>query len=185
MGHAARLSAEERLQARDALSDLAAAVDSLDAIQPATGSVFVRLMLGAVNTRAAHQKDRLLLRVEYDKFKDRTNLICLLFPLLWAATQLYLRHYWRTTHWVYVITHIWLLYYYSSLALRENILRVNGSAIKPWWIYHHYVSAAASVVVLTCEGGKEEGRRGDQDVMFDPPPIHCRRCCCRCTGRAR
>lgn len=114
-------------------------------------------MLGAVNTRAAHSADRLRLRDEYNKFKDRTNIAFLAFPALWALTQLYLRHYFRTTHWVYIMTHIWLLYYYTSLALRENILRVNGSAIKPWWIYHHYVSAMCSVVVLTCESGAQGG----------------------------
>ena len=26
----------------------------------------------------------------------------------------------------------WLLFLYTSLALRENILRVNGSDIRPW-----------------------------------------------------
>lgn len=38
----------------------------------------------------------------------------------------------------------WLLYYYVTLALRENILNVNGSFIKPWWILHHYVSIGTS-----------------------------------------
>ncbi|KAL1069552.1 hypothetical protein V6Z11_D12G274300 [Gossypium hirsutum] len=32
----------------------------------------------------------------------------------------------------------WLLFLYTGLALRENILRSNGSDIRPWWIYHHY-----------------------------------------------
>lgn len=36
------------------------------------------------------------------------------------------------THWIYDLTHVWLLYYYVSLALRENILAVNGSDIRPW-----------------------------------------------------
>lgn len=27
----------------------------------------------------------------------------------------------------------WLLFFYTSLALRENILRVNGSDIRPWY----------------------------------------------------
>lgn len=27
----------------------------------------------------------------------------------------------------------WLLYFYTSLALRENILKVNGSDIRPWY----------------------------------------------------
>jgi len=40
-----------------------------------------------------------------------------------------------------------------SLALRENILKVNGSNIRPWWITHHYLSAFMSVVLLTWPEG--------------------------------
>jgi hypothetical protein len=29
----------------------------------------------------------------------------------------------------------WLLFFYTSLALRENILRVNGSDIRPWYVH--------------------------------------------------
>jgi len=44
---------------------------------------------------------------------------------------------------------IWFLYFYSSLALRENILRINGSRIHPWWLWHHYVSIAISTLTMT------------------------------------
>ena len=43
---------------------------------------------------------------------------------------------------------LWLLYYYSALAVRENILQANGSDIKDWWIFHHYVSMFIAVVTL-------------------------------------
>ena len=33
----------------------------------------------------------------------------------------------------------------------ENILKVNGSHIRNWWIAHHYVSSVMSIAVLTCE----------------------------------
>ena len=39
-----------------------------------------------------------------------------------------------------LLWHIWLLYYYLSLALRENILKANGSEIHSWWFMHHYIS---------------------------------------------
>lgn len=45
-------------------------------------------------------------------------------------------------------------YYYVSLALRENILRVNGSNIRPWWITHHYLSSFMSIVLLTWPEGE-------------------------------
>lgn len=51
--------------------------------------------------------------------------------------------------WLDIFWHLWLLYYYVSLALRENILRVNGSNIRDWWIFHHYISIAISITALT------------------------------------
>ncbi|KAL6501000.1 hypothetical protein OROHE_025197 [Orobanche hederae] len=45
----------------------------------------------------------------------------------------------------------WLLYLYTGLALRENILRVNGSDIRPWWIKHHYCAMGMAVISLTWE----------------------------------
>lgn len=35
------------------------------------------------------------------------------------------------------------------LAIRENVLRVNGSNIRNWWIRHHYYSVALALTVLT------------------------------------
>lgn len=43
---------------------------------------------------------------------------------------------------------IWLMYYYTTLSLRENILYSNGSNIQPWWIYHHYLSLLISLIML-------------------------------------
>jgi hypothetical protein len=48
----------------------------------------------------------------------------LIFPLLWALNLTVLQHSWRYTDWIYALTHVWLLYFYVSLSLRENILRV-------------------------------------------------------------
>ena len=43
---------------------------------------------------------------------------------------------------------LWLLYYYFTLSLRENILYANGSSMKSWWLYHHYVSIALTFILL-------------------------------------
>lgn len=43
----------------------------------------------------------------------------------------------------------WLLWFYTCLALRENVLRVNGSNIRNWWINHHYYSVGLALTVLT------------------------------------
>ncbi|KAI8029954.1 Tripeptidyl-peptidase 2 [Camellia lanceoleosa] len=44
-----------------------------------------------------------------------------------------------------------------GLALRENILRVNGSDICPWWIKHHYFAMAMALISLTWETQKQRG----------------------------
>ncbi|CAL5374067.1 unnamed protein product [Camellia sinensis] len=49
----------------------------------------------------------------------------------------------------------WLLILYTGLALRENILRVNGSDIRPWWIKHHYFAMAMALISLTWEIERE------------------------------
>jgi hypothetical protein len=131
------------------LAEAAALAAEVRDIAPSTGSFFVRLWLGQVNVRAASVRDRVALRDEYEKFKERTNLGFVVFPLVWMLTDVYLRHEWRYTHWIHILTHVWLLYYYVSLSLRENILLANGSKIRPWWITHHYVASAMSIIVLT------------------------------------
>jgi hypothetical protein len=50
-----------------------------------------------------------------------------------------------------LLWHIWLLYYYLSIALRENIMKANGSEIHGWWFMHHYISMVrASPAPLSC-----------------------------------
>ena len=69
-----KASAEEADAARGRLAAVGMALADVDALRPATGSLFVRAFLGQVNVRAATTKDRAKLRDEYNKFKDRTNL---------------------------------------------------------------------------------------------------------------
>jgi hypothetical protein len=54
-------------------------------------------------------------------------------PTLMTGLQLYLT---------------WLCYFYVALALRENVLMMNGSHIKGWWIKHHYFSSACALLML-------------------------------------
>ncbi len=100
------------------------ALERVSSIKPDTGSLFVRLFLGQVNVRVASMEDRRTLKDEYEKFRFRTNFGFIIFPLVWIFDYLYLRSVWKHTHWVNILTHVWLLYYYVSLALRTNILKV-------------------------------------------------------------
>jgi len=108
-------------------------------------SVFVRFMLGKVSVKMWKKSEQLLFRDEYNKFKLRTTWIFILWPLL----QLF-----AFSHpLVWTAHQLWLLYYYMSLSLRENILQANGSNIHNWWIYHHYISLLISTVSLLFPAG--------------------------------
>jgi hypothetical protein len=69
-------------------------------------------------------------------------------PILWQLNQL------------------WLIYYYLSLAFRENILQVNGSSIKNWWIYHHYVSVAICTILLVWPDADITALKKRQFLLF-------------------
>lgn len=111
---------------------------------------FLRMFLGPINVRASRKDVQLKVKEEYNSYRDRTALLFLLFP----AILLTLRS------WVWAgclpafpvqIYQAWLLFLYTGLALRENILRVNGSDIRPWWIYHHYCAMGMALISLTWE----------------------------------
>jgi len=49
---------------------------------------------------------------------------------------------------------------YVSLALRENILRYNGTRIDFWWIRHHYFAAIALLLSIACLHHEDENIQG-------------------------
>ncbi|GJN18767.1 hypothetical protein PR202_gb05965 [Eleusine coracana subsp. coracana] len=111
---------------------------------------FLMKFIGPVNVWVARKEDRLKIKDEYNNYRDRAAYLFLLFP----STLLLLR--W----WIWdgclpalavQIYQAWLLFLYTSFALRENVLIVNGSDIRPWWIYHHYLAMIMALVSLTWE----------------------------------
>jgi len=103
-----------------------------DELQPKTGSFYVSLFLGNVNVKQYRKDDRLNLKKEYHKFKENTDI----FFLIAITLQTFVFKGNRLTE-LFLLS--WLLYYYVTLALRENILKSNGSNIKGWWIHHHLI----------------------------------------------
>ncbi|KAF1860831.1 hypothetical protein Lal_00000245 [Lupinus albus] len=98
---------------------------------------FLRMFIGPINVRASKKDVQLKVKEEYNRYRDKTALLFLLFP----AILLILRSWvWDGCLPAFPVQmyQAWLLFLYTGLALRENILRVNGSDIRPWWIYHHY-----------------------------------------------
>ncbi|KAJ0966935.1 hypothetical protein J5N97_023852 [Dioscorea zingiberensis] len=137
---------EELCRTRCLLSD-----GDVESLLPNKGhGRFLKMLLGPVNVRAMRKEVQLKMKDEYNSYRDRTAILFLLFP----SILLILRS------WIWngclpalpvQLYQAWLLFLYTSLALRENILRVNGSDIRPWWIYHHYCAMAMALVSLTWE----------------------------------
>jgi len=97
-------------------------------------------MLGHVSVRVWNESDKKQLKSEYNKFKQFSTRLLIIFPLL----QLIIGFRWI----LYQMQKVFAIYYYFSLAIRENVLKLNGSRIKRWWILHHYLSIATSFISL-------------------------------------
>ncbi|KAJ8768400.1 hypothetical protein K2173_021553 [Erythroxylum novogranatense] len=111
---------------------------------------FLRMFLGPINVRASRKDVQLKVKEEYNSYRDGTALLFLLFP----SALLVLRSWvWNGCLPAFPVQlyQAWLLFLYTGLALRENILRANGSDIRPWWIYHHYCAMIMALVSLTWE----------------------------------
>ncbi|KAK1422715.1 hypothetical protein QVD17_18001 [Tagetes erecta] len=115
---------------------------------------FLRMFLGPINVYATRKDVQLKVKEEYNNFRDRTAYLFLIFPSLLLVL--------RSCVWngcfpalPVQIYQAWLLFLYTGLALRENILRVNGSDIRPWWIYHHYFAMLMALISLTWEIEKQ------------------------------
>uniref|UniRef100_A0A803PPH5 Methyltransferase n=1 Tax=Cannabis sativa TaxID=3483 RepID=A0A803PPH5_CANSA len=111
---------------------------------------FLRMFLGPINVRASRKDIQLKVKEEYNSYRDRTALLFLLFPFI-----LLILRSWKwdgcLPAFPVQLYQAWLLFLYTGLALRENILRANGSDIRPWWIYHHYCAMLMALVSLTWE----------------------------------
>ncbi|KAL6072950.1 Transmembrane protein 120 [Balamuthia mandrillaris] len=113
-----------------------------DDLAPGTGGFFVRLFLGQVNVKLYREDERFLRKRTYERFKTKANL----FLFLLVIVQLWL---FPASQVLDMIFQLYLVYYYVSIALRENILKVNGSNINLWWIIHHYISITIALVLMT------------------------------------
>ncbi|XP_057535306.1 uncharacterized protein LOC130813485 isoform X1 [Amaranthus tricolor] len=113
-------------------------------------SKFLKMFLGPINVRAMRKDVQLKVKEEYNKRKDKIAFLFLLFPSMLLILRSWI---WDGCMPAFPVQlyQAWLLFLYTGLALRENILRVNGSDIRPWWIYHHYCAMVMALVSLTWE----------------------------------
>ncbi|GJN37040.1 hypothetical protein PR202_gb25960 [Eleusine coracana subsp. coracana] len=94
-----------------------------------THGVFLKMFLGPVNLRATRKEVQLKVKEEYNSYRDRTALLFLGFPVILLCLRSWL---WNGCFPALPVQlyQAWLLFLYTTLALRENILRVNGSDIR-------------------------------------------------------
>ncbi|KAH6809744.1 TMPIT-like protein [Perilla frutescens var. frutescens] len=140
---------EELVRARYVLSE----GDAAAFLPSKSHGRFLRMFLGPINVRANRKDVQLKVKEEYNNFRDRTSYLFLFLPSLLLVL--------RSRIWEGCLPALpvqlyqaWLLYLYTGLALRENILRVNGSDIRPWWIKHHYCAMTMALISLTWETGR-------------------------------
>lgn len=119
-------------------------------LMPATGGIFVELFLGTINVRFARKSERLSFKHEYEKLKMK---LAPIFVVTCIACLFY-----KDYRWLHMMLQLALSCYYVTLAVRENILRRNGSNIRSWWIIHHYFTMMQGVVLLTWPSGESYTR---------------------------
>ncbi|GMH43752.1 hypothetical protein BSKO_11686 [Bryopsis sp. KO-2023] len=120
--------------------------------------LLIQYMLGPrANVVTLRREQSLALKEEYHSFRDKAAWGVLIFPSLLmyfmgrAAQKLEGHEPYSLAPAVMAgeqIFLIWLCYMYVALALRENVLVVNGSNIRSWWITHHYLSIFACLIML-------------------------------------
>eukprot|EP01084_Bolivina_argentea_P129183 228182_1 len=96
--------------------------------------------MGKVSVRIWNKGDRYEFKSEYNRFKERWMIIFFVFPIIQILFGF--------TIFINQVQVLLFFFYYLSLAIRENILSLNGSRIQSWWIYHHYWSILISILSL-------------------------------------
>lgn len=117
----------------------------------------LRFLLGEkCSVLTLHSDRSLALKEEYHAFRSKAAW----FVALWPVILLYgLHHASKNEELTQTLKPMmmlgvqlflmWLCYLYIALALRENVLIVNGSNIRSWWITHHYLSTVACLLILS------------------------------------
>ncbi|KAL5551206.1 hypothetical protein UlMin_001382 [Ulmus minor] len=124
--------------------------DAASFLPPKPQGRFLRMFLGPINVRATQKDIQLKVKEEYNSYRDKTALLFLLFPSILLILRSWI---WEGCLPAFPVQlyQAWLLFLYTGLTLRENILRANGSDIRPWWIHHHYCAMIMAIVSLTWE----------------------------------
>jgi len=89
-----------------------------------------------IRTHAA----RIAYKTSYETFKLRATIFSSTFALI--------NLFFPSVRVLDTIFMFCLLYYYSTLTLREHVLSANGSNIRTWWLAHHILTAVMTGMLL-------------------------------------
>lgn len=124
-------------------------------LRPRRSPWLLRFLLGEKTIVPITRPDSTLaVKQEYQIFRSRVAWTVTLCPLLLIyglehASQSESMSFRPLINFGIQLFLTWLCYIYISLALRENVLYVNGSNIRGWWIVHHYISIVTCLILLS------------------------------------
>ncbi|VEL21564.1 unnamed protein product, partial [Protopolystoma xenopodis] len=107
---------------------------------PNSSGLYLKIVLGHVNVSLTNKQDRYLYKHDYERFKIIISAI--------SATLSFLLYFFIHSRVMDTAFHFLLVWYYCTLTIREQILIVNGSRIKGWWVTAHFISTAAYAIML-------------------------------------
>lgn len=111
------------------------------------------LSLGSVPCLLPDFKHRLRYKSQYENFKLLSTFIHFVLSLFQLAIMYRINPPTLTSlvalKWLDTATNFFLLYAYSTMILRELVLRTNGSNVRPWWIAHHVLCVLLTGTMLT------------------------------------
>mmetsp|Transcript_6251 Transcript_6251/g.17948 ORF Transcript_6251/g.17948 Transcript_6251/m.17948 type:complete len:389 (+) Transcript_6251:300-1466(+) len=120
--------------------------------------LILTVLLGRhINVLTMQRSQGIRLKEEYHEFRDKASLC--MFGL--ASVLLLLLHRARSraargapltltppTMVGVQLLLLFMLAFFLAMALRESVLKVNGSRIRSWWIQHHYWGIATCMILL-------------------------------------
>ena len=156
----------------------------LRCLMPPQRDRMLSLYLGKMTPREVLPERRYEMKASYQAFFDHAAAIFIAWPLALLAARRVVAE-WRVGWSPEVVNAVsaayscvailyggWLLYFYTALAIRESVLRANGSNIRGWWIAHHYISIAMTLVSLMWpEGHMLPFSRDVPDGASDAPDV--------------
>jgi hypothetical protein len=123
--------------------DVTKQMESVLSLRPSQTPLLLSLSLGKARF-ILPERQRLRYKKEYEQFK----LTSIGMHFVISAVQLF-----HSSLFIDAVTNFHLVYYYSTLTLREHIMVANGSHIRFWWRLHHYLCVVIAGVLLIWPNG--------------------------------